>query len=550
MQKVIAISGVTLFVFLTSLFMACSERQAADLIVRNAKIYTVDSHFSQLGCMAIAKGRIVGIGSEAEINSRFTSGDVLDAGGKFIYPGFIDAHCHFLGYGLTLSKASLSGAKSWEEVVDRLVEHQKQFPTEWVEGRGWNQNEWDVREFPTNELLNKAFPTKPVLIIRVDGHAAIANSFALRKAQVNEKSKVNGGELIIRDGKLTGVLIDNAIDLVRRVIPAVSAETKAKALLKAQENCFAVGLTSVSDAGLDCDEVQLIDSMHRAGKLKMRIYAMLNPTPANFETFVSKGIYLTDYLTVRSIKLFADGALGARGALLLEPYTDSPNSKGLQMEKYEYYDDICRRAIAANYQVCTHCIGDGAVRLMLDVYSGHLAESNDCRWRIEHSQIVHPADLPRYGQCRIVPSIQTTHATSDMEWADERLGDRIKYAYAYQDLLRQNGWLPNGSDFPVEHINPIYGFYSGVARKNFNGNPPDGFQMENALTREQALRAMTIWAAKSSFEEDVKGSLEVGKFADFVILNEDLMDTPEESLFKVKVLGTYIAGSEVFSCNN
>lgn len=492
----------------------------------------------------------MGIGSEAEINSRFTSADVLDAEGKFIYPGFIDAHCHFLGYGLTLSKASLSGAKSWMEVVGRLVEHQKQFPTDWVEGRGWNQNEWDVREFPTNELLNKAFPDKPVLIIRVDGHAAIANSFALRMAQVNEKSKVQGGELIIRDGKLTGVLIDNAIDLVRRVIPAVSAETKAKALMKAQENCFAVGLTSVSDAGLDCDEVQLVDSMHRAGHLKMRIYAMLSPTPANFQTFVSKGIYITDYLTVRSIKLFADGALGSRGALLLEPYTDRPNCKGLQMDKYEYYYEICRRAMAANYQVCTHCIGDGAVRLMLDVYSKHLAEGNDRRWRIEHSQIVDPADLPRYGQYHIIPSIQTTHATSDMDWADERLGNRIKYAYAYQDLLKQNGWLPNGSDFPVEHINPIYGFYSGVVRKDFNGNPPDGFQPENALTREQALRAMTIWAAKSSFEEDVKGSLEVGKFADFVILNEDLMDTPEESLFKVKVLSTFIAGTKVFSSNN
>lgn len=530
----------------TSLIMACSKRQKVDLIVANATIYTVDSSFSKAASMAISSGKIVAVGSKQAIESQFTSDRVIDAEGKFVYPGFIDPHCHFLGYGLTLSNASLSGAKTWSEVVERLVEHQKEFPSDWVQGRGWDQNEWDTKEFPTKDLLDKAFPDKPVFIIRIDGHAAIANSLALRMAGIDERTVKEGGALIKKDGKLTGVLVDNAIELVRVKIPEVQKSTKEKALLKAQENCFAVGLTSVSDAGTDLQDVLLMDSLQKSGNLKMRIYAMLNPTPENFSYFLSKGIFSTDNITVRSIKLFADGALGSRGALLLQPYSDAPDTKGLQVEPAEKLENFCQIAYKAGYQVNTHCIGDAAVRLMLDTYSKYLKSPNDLRWRIEHAQIVDPLDLPKFGAFSIIPSVQTTHATSDMNWADERLGGRIKFAYAYQDLLKQNGWLANGSDFPIENINPLYGFYAAVARKDLNGFPSSGFQTENALTREQALRAMTTWAAKANFEEDFKGSLEPGKWADFVILDRDLLSAPESDLPNSKVISTFVAGELVY----
>ena len=539
----------TLIILTVISAMACSKREKVDLIVSNAKIYSVDSAFTVHSSMAISNGKIVAIGEKENIEKKYESANTFDATGKYIYPGFIDPHCHFLGYGLGLPNAWLTGVKDWEEVVNRLVENQKQYPTEWVKGRGWNQNEWAIKQFPTNELLNKAFPDKPVYIVRIDGHAAIANQKALEIAGITNETTISGGEIIKVNGKPSGVLVDNAMELVRKCVPESTKEEKTNALINAQKNCFAVGLTGVHDAGLDTDEVFLVDSLHKSGSLKMRINAWLNPTKSNYETFVNKGVYQTDWLTVRSIKIYADGALGSRGALLLKPYSDDPKNSGIQVETTEKLDSVCKIASDAGYQVCTHCIGDNAVRLMIDIYSKYLDENNDKRWRIEHSQVVDPQDMPRYRKYNIIPSIQTTHATSDMDWADERLGDRIKYAYAYQELLQQNGWLPNGSDFPIEHINPLYGFLSGVARQHFNGEPKDGFQMENALTREQALRAMTIWAAKSAFEENVKGSLEVGKFADFVVLDFDLMNDSIKDIPYLKVQQTFVNGEKVYDVN-
>ncbi len=538
---------IQLLILISALLMSCSKREKVDLIITNARIYTVDSTFSVKESMAIKNGLVVATGDNKTIVSLYTSDSTVDAKCKPVFPGFFDPHCHFLSYGLTLSYASLSGAAAWEEVVTRLVDHQQQFPADWVLGRGWNQNEWDVKEFPTNELLNKAFPDKPVLITRIDGHAAIANNRALEIAGVNLRTRVDGGSILSNKGKLTGVLVDNAIELVRKFVPVTTEKTKEMALMKAQQNCFAVGLTSVSDAGIDYAETKLYDSLQKKGSLKMRVYAMLSPTKDNFENIVSKGIFKTDRLTICSIKLYADGALGSRGALLLKPYSDDPGNSGLQVEKTETLSDYCSKAFAAGYQVNTHCIGDAGVRLMLDIYSKFLTPGNDRRWRIEHAQVVDPQDLPRFGQLRVIPSVQTTHATSDMYWADERLGERIKYAYAYKDLLEQNGWLPNGSDFPIENINPLYGFYAGVVRKDLKGFPEGGFQMENAISREQALKAMTIWAAKANFEEKEKGSLEPGKYADFVILEKDIMTASESELPLIKVITTYIAGEPVYT---
>ena len=538
-----------LILIISFIIMSCTKRENVDLIVVNAKIYTVDSTMSITNSMAIREGRIVETGTREVIAAKYQSNNLIDAGDKFIYPGFIDPHCHFLSYGLSLSRAALSGATTWNEVVQRLVDHQKQFPTEWVLGRGWNQNEWDIKEFPSNELLNKTFPNNPVLITRIDGHAAIANSKALEIAGVSERIKVDGGEIVIKNGKPTGVLIDNAIELVQKFVPEPDERIKQQALIKAQQNCFAVGLTSVSEAGADFTDVQRFDSMQKSGTLKMRIYAMLNPNESNFSNFLSKGVYVTDRLTVRSIKLFADGALGSRGALLIKPYSDDPKNSGLQVESREKLTEHCAKAFKAGYQVNTHCIGDAAVRLMLDIYSGYLTKDNDLRWRIEHSQVVDPADLPRYGEYNVIPSVQTTHATSDMYWADERLGERIKYAYAYQDLLRQNGWLPNGSDFPIENINPLFGFFAGVVRKDHKGFPKEGFQIENAITREQALQAMTIWAAKSNFDEKTRGSLEPNKYADFIILDKDIMSIPETEVPTARIISTYISGEKVYTIN-
>ena len=526
--------------------MSCTQKKKADLIIANAKIYSVDNEFAIHQSMAIENGQIVGIGSDNEIQTQFSAQETIDLQGKPVYPGFIDPHSHFLGYGLGLSQAWLAGASSWNEVVERLIDHHSQFQTHWVIGRGWNQNEWEVKEFPTKELLDEAFPNNPVLLTRIDGHAAIANTKALQMANFSPDTTIAGGQLVVKNDELTGVLIDNAINLVRNIIPTQTKQGKQEALLLAQQNCFAVGLTSVNDAGLDKEDVLIIDEMQKRGELQMKVNVMLNPTEDNYEHFLSNGVYVTPSLTVRTVKLFADGALGSRGALLLEPYSDDPSTKGLQLEATEKLTEVCQKAFDAGYQVATHCIGDAAVKLMLDVYEQFLTPQNDLRWRIEHAQTIHPNDLSRFGQLAVVPSVQTTHATSDMFWAANRLGERIKTAYIYNDLLKQNGWLPNGSDFPIEHINPLYGFYAGVVRKNLSGNPPNGFQMENALTREQALRAMTIWAAKAAFEEDIKGSLEVGKAADFVVLATDIMTAQEHELPNIQVERTYVNGKIVY----
>lgn len=526
---------------------ACNTKKDADLLVYNAFIYTVDESFSTAEAMAIRDGKILQTGNEKDLRNTYNFAEEINMEGKFVYPGFIDPHCHFYGYGMGLQNANLVGTQSFDEIVGILKEHHANFASEWIIGRGWDQNNWPVKEFPHKNDLDKHFPDIPVLLVRIDGHAAIANTAALNIAGAKAGTKIQGGDFITRNGELTGVLIDNAIGAVRRFVPAPDYHDKVNALLQAQKNCFAVGLTSVGDAGLEKETILLMDSLQKENALKMRIYAMLNPTKENFEYFMEKGIYKTDFMNVRSVKLFADGALGSRGAKLIEPYSDDPKNDGLLVETPEYLAEISELAYGYGYQVNTHCIGDSAVRLVLNVYGNLLKEQNDLRWRIEHAQIVHPDDFDLFGKYSIVPSIQTTHATSDMLWAVNRLGsERMKGAYAYRQLLEQLGWLPNGSDFPVEHINPLYGFYAGVARKNLDGKPEEGFQMENALTREQVLRGMTIWAAKAAFEESEKGSIEPGKFADFVVLDIDLLKDEIELVPTTRVKKTFIGGKQVY----
>jgi predicted amidohydrolase YtcJ len=543
-MKKIGLSVIILTILV--LMLSCNSKKA-DLIVYNARVYTVDSNFSITEAFAIRDGKILDVGRNLDIMDRYQAEEEMDLNGLYVYPGLIDAHCHFFNYGLSLQKADLVGTKSFDKILDILQEHAGQFPSEWVLGRGWDQNDWDIPEFPTNEKLDELFPGQPVLLTRIDGHAAIANSEALRRAGITAETKIEGGTVIRKNGKPTGVLIDHAISLVSQIIPEATKNEKVTALLKAQEKCFAVGLTSLHEAGLGRESISLIDSMHQTGDFKMRIYAMLSPGEENFRDYMYPGPYQTDHLHVSSIKLFADGALGSRGALLLEPYSDDPGNYGLHLNPPAYLKEMCLEAYEYGFQVNTHAIGDSANRLMLNIYSEILKGKNDRRWRIEHSQVVHPDDFNKFGEYNIIPSIQTTHATSDMYWADERLGEeRIKGAYAYKTLLEQNGWIPNGSDFPVEHINPLYGFYAAITRKDLEGYPEGGYQPEQLLSRTEALRAMTIWAAKAAFEEDKKGSIEPDKFADFIVTTDDLMTIPEEEIPKVKIRMTYVGGEQVY----
>jgi hypothetical protein len=466
----------------------------------------------------------------------------------YVYPGFHDAHCHFLSYGLSqLQRADLVGTSSFDEVLEILQVHAASNTSEWIEGRGWDQNDWAVKEFPDRSALDQLFPDRPVILTRIDGHAALVNGEALRRARITADTKITGGEVILSEGIPTGMLIDNAIEPVTEAIPEPDSEMLSAALLKAQSDCFAVGLSSVMDAGLEISRIELIDSLQKEGELKMKINAMLTPMDSAYLDFMKTGHYKTDRLHVNSVKLYADGALGSRGACMIEPYTDDPENYGLIMHPQSYYREVIEHAYKYNYQVNTHAIGDSGNRFTLDLYAEYLKGPNDRRWRVEHAQIIHPEDFKKFKDYNIIPSIQATHATSDMYWAGDRVGaDRLKGAYAYKQLLATNKWLPNGTDFPIENISPIYTFYASVVRKDLEGIPEGGFQMENALSREEALRSITIWAAKGSFEEHEKGSVEAGKAADLVILDQDIMTADPSSIPSTNVLYTLIDGEVVF----
>lgn len=528
---------------------SCSLKRNAEMIIYNANIYTVDNNFSKAEAMAVKDGKVAGTGSFMDIVRKYNAEQMIDLSGMYVYPGFIDAHCHFFGYGQNLSYADLSATSSFEEILDIMKAHARKTSDTWLRGRGWDQNRWEDKSFPDKTALDLLFPDRPVMLLRIDGHAALVNSVALNMSKIDKNSSIDGGEFIKdENGELSGLLIDNAIQYVYEVIPPVSSNEIEYALLAAQANCVAAGLTSIHDAGLDREIIEIIEKLNDEDKLKMRIYAMLQASQDNLEYYFDKGIYKTDYLHIRSVKLFADGTLGSRSAKLINPYTDDDQNSGLFTVPEDELREICELAYKHGYQVNTHCIGDEANRLMLHIYADILKGKNDKRWRIEHAQLIHPDDFTLFSGYSVIPSIQASHATSDMPWAENRLGpERIKYAYAYKMLLETNGWLANGSDFPVEDIDPLKGFYAAVSRKDLKGNPPGGFQMENALTREEALKAMTIWAAKAAFEENEKGSLEAGKFADFVVLDRDIMQVEEAEIPETKVMMTVIAGKTVYN---
>lgn len=524
-----------------------AQKEKADLLVHHATIYTVDSSFSTAEAMAIRDGKILETGSSEALLKKYEAKDTVNANGQFIYPGFIDAHAHFYGYGLSLQTANLNGTDSWQSVIDTLVSFSKTHTEGWLMGRGWDQNDWAVKEFPNNELLNKLFPDRPVVLMRVDGHAAIANKKALDLAGIKPGLTITGGSIEVINGKLTGILLDNAIGYGSKSVPPATLQQSKQSLLEAQRNCFAVGLTTINDCGLDYEVADLINEMQRNGELKMRLYVLLSDAKRNYDYLFAKGKIKTDRLHIQGFKVYGDGALGSRGACLLQPYTDKPDTNGFLLSSPSHFDSVANIIYAKGFQMCTHAIGDSGNRTILNTYGKYLKEKNDRRWRIEHAQVVNKEDFGLFGKYSIIPSVQPTHATSDMYWAEQRLGpERIKGAYAYNDLLHENGWVALGTDFPVEDISPFKTFYAAVARKDAKGWPANGYQKENALSREATLRGMTIWAAKASFEEQEKGSLERGKLADFIILDQDLMKVEEGKMLQTKVQRTYLNGEKVF----
>ena len=517
------------------------------MIVHHANIYTVDSGFHVANAMAIADGKIVATGTNQFIIDHYEADSTIDAKNKFIFPGFIDAHCHFTGFATDSWKCDLMGTNSFKEVVDKIIDYSKTAPMEWIYGHGWDQNDWAIKEFPNKNILDSLFPDRPVFLKRIDGHAALANQKAIDISGVNESTTINGGSVELMNGKLTGVFIDNAMDLIEKHIPSIPDSLAKKYFVQLQQDCFSQGLTGVHDCGVSEHTVQLVDEVQKAGLLKMKIFALLSDSADYYDRWVKKGPYKTERLHVGGFKLYADGALGSRGACLLENYSDKKEWKGFLLSDQQHFQSIAEKLANSNFQMCTHAIGDSGNRVILKTYANYLKGINDKRWRIEHAQVVDENDFDFFKKFSIIPSVQPTHATSDMYWAGDRLGTkRITNAYAYKKLLQQNSWMPLGTDFPVEYISPFKTFYAAVARQDGNGFPKNGFQIENALSREETLRGMTIWAAKAAFEEKEKGSLEAGKAADFIILDTDLMHCAPGAILKSKVISSYVNGEEVY----
>lgn len=530
--------------FITS----CSglRKEKVDLIVHNGTIYTVNETNEKAEAMAVRNDSIIAIGAEREIMNHFQSKNTVDLRRKFIYPGFADGHCHFYGYAKSLLKVNLTGTNSWEECISKTKDFAQNSETKWITGRGWDQNDWENNDFPTNAELNELFPNKPVLLQRIDGHAAIANQAAFEAAGVSGSENVKGGEIKLDDnGKPTGLLIDNAVSLISRSEPEPESSQLRSAILEAQQNCFAVGLTSLSDAGLPIRDIEFMRKMQQDSALLLRLYTMISSTDPKLDSVLKSGFIQDKSFTLRSIKMYADGALGSRGAALLEPYSDDEDNYGMLLNDEEYFRKTAKKANEYDFQLNTHCIGDSANRLILDIYGEVLKGTNDKRWKIEHAQIVNEADVSKFQEYTIIPSVQPTHATSDGPWAPERLGDRVKDAYIYSTLLDQNRIINLGTDFPVEGIDPLKTFYSAVFRTEL-GSDREPFQPEESLTREEALRGMTIWPVLSNFEESYKGSLEKGKLADFVVLNKNIMTAPQMAFEDVEVVYTYLGGKKVY----
>jgi len=531
--------------FLSSILLLSCSSPEADLIIHNAVVYTVNEDFEKVTAVVVKNGKFIAVGGE-DLIELYSAKSIVDLNGFPIYPGFIDAHCHFYNFGLLQQQLDLSGTKSFEEVIQRITGYVESNPGVPVLGQGWDQNTWEIKEYPTKEILDQRFPNELIAVKRVDGHALLVNQKVLDLAGIDSSTEVDGGVVVLVDGALTGVLIDNAMDSVYQALPKPTIKQQEEALLVAQKICFQNGLTTVDDAGLDKEQLELIESMQKRNILDIRVYGMISNTPENLEYYLDKGPIKTERLNIRSVKVYADGALGSRGAALKKDYSDEKGNRGSFVTPVEEIEALAFILTKKGFQMNTHAIGDAANHEVLNAYKKALTIDPDPRWRVEHAQVVSEIDREFFGS-KILPSIQPTHATSDMFWADERLGEgRIKNAYAYKTLLDWSGRVALGTDFPVEHVSPLKTFYASVARTTEKQLPLGGFQIEDGLTRTEALKGMTIWAAYANFEEEIKGSIEVGKMADMVILKEDIMEIDINTVTNIDVVATIVDGVIVY----
>jgi hypothetical protein len=538
------------------LLTTAAHAQPADLIVVNARVYTADDGRPLAQAFAIRDRRFVFVGSRAEADAlKGPNTRVMDADGATIIPGMVDAHAHFAGLAEKLSAVDLVGTRSYDEVVERVRARAANTPKgSWILGRGWDQNAWGDTRFPTLEKLSAAVPDHPVVLTRVDGHATLVNSSAMRLAKLTATTKDPIGGKIERDnaGVPSGVLVDRAMGLVNDIVPQPTKDQTRAALKQAMSLMHSVGLTGVHDAGATRKHIDLFEEMAGARELPLRLYVMIGDDAAALQHYFQLGprsALYDGHVWVRAVKLYADGAMGSRGAALLEPYSDDPNNVGLLLSPREHIVDVATRGLAAGFQINTHAIGDRGNRVVLDAYEAALEARPvaDHRFRVEHAQILSQDDIPRFATLGVIPSMQASHQTSDMYWIGKRLGStRVLGAYAWRSLLNSGVIIPNGSDFPVEHPNPLISFHASIARQDANDWPVGGWFPEQRMTREEALRSMTIWPAMSAFQERELGSIAPGKYADFVVLDQDIMRVPSELVLKTRVVETVIGGESVY----
>jgi predicted amidohydrolase YtcJ len=553
-------SRFVLALFVAPLLAATAQQpatpQPADLIVTNARIYTVDANRPMVEAMAIRGGRVVATGPQRAIMTlRGASTQVLDLHGRTVIPGMIDAHVHLLNLGNSLRNVDLVGTSSYDEVVARVAARARETPAgTWIIGRGWDQNDWGVTQFPTHEALSRAVPDHPVVLTRIDGHATLVNAAAIRAAGLTAQTQDPSGGRIERgaDGAPTGVLVDAAMGLVNRHVPPATKEQLKTAVQAAIAEMNRWGLTSVHDAGVGRAVIDVYEEVAREGRFDIRDYVMVANNDEAIDHYLARGPQSGLYdgrLWIKAIKISSDGALGSRGASLIEPYTDDPRNSGLALVRPGRIRDVSVKALRGGFQVNVHAIGDRANRVVLDEFEQAFGQVPlaDHRFRIEHAQIIHPDDVPRFAQLGVIPSMQASHQTSDMYWAVNRIGPtRVLGAYAWRSLLNTGVIIANGSDLPVERTNPLISFMASVSRQDARGWPAGGWYPEQKMTREEALKSMTIWAAYAGFMEKDIGSLEPGKLADFVVLDQDIMRVPPELILNTNVLATYLGGKAVF----
>ncbi len=550
----------------------------ADTIYVNGHIYTMDEHNTRAEALAVAGDRVAGIGTREYIERKFRAKNTIDLGGKTILPGLIDAHCHLYGLGLSRLTVDLVASHSEKEAVERVSQRAAiSSPEQWIRGRGWDQNEWQSKSFPDHKSLDRVAQNNPVYLTRVDGHACWVNKRAMEIAGISKRMPDPLGGKIIRDagGEPTGVFIDAAMELIYKFVPEPSEQEMYEAIQLATEECISFGLTSVHEMGIDEKQVELYKKMIGEDKFPLRIYAAVDGPGELWEQLKKEGRiigYGNNKLTIRAMKLYIDGALGSRGAALIEPYSDDPSNRGLTVISEENLQKIVNESLEHGFQVCTHAIGDRANHIILDAYESALKKSQfqDVRLRVEHAQVLAPEDVPRFRQLSVIPSMQPTHCTSDMYWAEARLGSkRIRGAYAWRSLLNTGVFIPGGSDFPVESPNPFLGIYAACTRQDEFGRPRsaddirnlfqlssdgivdttafiDGWYAAERMTREEAVRCFTTWAAYAAFEENLKGSLERGKLADFIVISDDIFQCPSLAIPKIQVESTVLGGKRVY----